>query len=148
MIEYAIEAAKRWKPVVVAGVEVRAYLAGRADVTLVSNDEPALGMSHSLALANRAIPDDEPIVVLLGDKPLVSAALVETICEASRDADFGYPERDGVPGHPVVLSRRARAMIDALPSGDTLRLLRTDPQLTTRAVETTDPGAFFDVDRG
>ncbi|HYL27840.1 MAG TPA: NTP transferase domain-containing protein [Candidatus Nitrosotalea sp.] len=146
MIEYAIAAAGRWRPLVVAGAEVAAYLAGRTDVELVRNDEPQRGMSHSLALANLALPEQIPIVVLLGDKPLVSEALIATICDAAGDADFVYPITKGEPGHPVWLSASARARIAVLPEGDTLRTLRDDATLVARAVETADPGASFDVD--
>jgi molybdenum cofactor cytidylyltransferase len=146
LIERALAAAQRWDPLVVAGPEVAAYLAGRAGLEVVRNDEPERGMSHSLALANRCVPDDVATVVLLGDKPLVSEQLIATICRAAGDADVAFPVRDSEPGHPVLLSVRARRFVDALPSGDTLRALRDDPRLTSLAIETRDEGAFFDVD--
>jgi CTP:molybdopterin cytidylyltransferase MocA len=146
LIEFSIEAAARWSPVVVAGHEVALYLAGRSDIALVINDEPERGMSHSLSLAHRAIEDDVAIGVLLADKPLVSARLIETILSAAIGADVTYPQRDQQPGHPVVLSVRARRLIDGLPLGDTVRALRAHPELVAHAVETTDEGAFFDID--
>ncbi len=146
LVDHAISAAARWDPVVVAGAQVAAYLHGRPGLTVVRNDDPELGMMHSLALGSRAIPHGETIAVLLGDKPLAGAALIETLEEAAAGADFVYPVRGCEPGHPVVLSPRARARIDALPHGDTLRRLRDDPELCARAVETTEEGAFFDVD--
>lgn len=146
MIERAIAAAAHRDPVVVAGIEVAAYLAGRRDVTVVRNDEPERGMSHSLALASAAVAVETPVVVLLGDKPLVTRELVETICGQTGDADFVYPVRGGEPGHPVWLSPRARSFIALLPPGDTLRLLRENPKLCVRAIETEDAGATFDVD--
>lgn len=146
LIEYSIVAATRWEPLIVCSDEVALFLAGRFDIGLVRNDEPERGMAHSLSLANRAIEDDVAIGVLLADKPLVSEQLIETILHASHVADVTYPERDGEPGHPVVLSLRARRLIDRLPPGDTLRFLRNNPELTARAVETDDGGAFFDVD--
>lgn len=172
LIEYSIVAATRWEPLVVCSDEVALFLAGRFDIGLVRNDEPERGMSHSLSLANRAIDEDDiAIAVLLADKPLVSEELIEAILHASHVAEFGsavadvsepqrdadvaapqrgaditYPQRGGEPGHPVVLSPRARCLIDRLPPGDTVRLLRVQPELTARAVETADEGAFFDVD--
>lgn len=146
LIEYSIAAAARWKPIVVCGNELARCLAGH-DIALVRNDEPERGMSHSLALANRAIDDDVAIGVLLADKPLVSEQLIETILRASLGADVTYPQRDDdQPGHPVVLSPRARRLIGRLPSGDTLRSLRAQPDLVARAIETADEGAFFDID--
>jgi len=146
LIEYSIEAAARWQPVVICGRELVLYLAGREEIALIRNDEPERGMSYSLALANRAIQEDIAIGVLLADKPLVNEELIETIVRASLSSDVTYPQRDGEPGHPVVLSPRARRFIDRLPPGDTVRLLRARPQLVARAVETADDGAFFDVD--
>ena len=54
--------------------------------------------------------------------------------------------RDGVPGHPVALSPRARRYIDELPAGDTVRLLRDHAELRQLAMQTADLGAIFDVD--
>ncbi|MGB8908682.1 MAG: NTP transferase domain-containing protein [Candidatus Cybelea sp.] len=146
LIEHAIAAAQRWHPVVVCGREVAEYLARRSDLALVLNDEPERGMSHSLALANRYLRSDVWMLVVLGDKPLVNEALIETICAETHDADLAYPQREDEPGHPVLLSPRARRFIEYLPSGDTLRRLRSNPHLTSRAMQTDDPGAFFDVD--
>ena len=129
-----------------AGADVGRYLCDRPDLVLLHNDEPERGMSHSLALANRYLPSELAIIVLLGDKPLISQRLIETICLAVNDADVVYPLHRDEPGHPVWLSPRARRCIDDLPTGDTLRLLRTHPCLTHRAVETQDYGAVFDVD--
>ena len=83
LIEYAIAAAQRWNPIAVVGPEVGAYLDGRRDVALLHNDMPALGMSHSLALANRFLSSDLSLIVVLGDKPLVSQTLIEAICSAA-----------------------------------------------------------------
>ncbi len=146
LIEYAIAAAQAWEPLVVTGARVERYLAGRSDVTVLRNDRPELGMAHSLSLANRAISPESAIIVLLGDKPLVGAALIHAICRAPEEADLAYPVRAGIPGHPVVLSARARRCINALPPGDTLRLLRDRAELRQWAMPTEDDGAFFDVD--
>jgi molybdenum cofactor cytidylyltransferase len=146
LIEYPIAAAQRWSPIAVVGPDVGAYLDGRSDVALLHNDTPALGMSHSLALANRFLLSDLALIVVLGDKPLVSETLIETICMAAANADVVYPLYNDEPGHPVWLSPQARLRIDGLPPGDTLRLLRMHPDLLHRAIETRDCGAVFDVD--
>ncbi|MFY9665839.1 MAG: nucleotidyltransferase family protein [Candidatus Cybelea sp.] len=146
LIEYAIAAAQRWHPLVVCGREVAEYLALRCDLAVVLNDDPERGMSHSLALANRRLPSDAAMLVVLGDKPLVSESLIEAVCAQAQAADFVYPSRDEEPGHPVLLSPRARQFIEYVPPGDTLRLLRSNPHLISRAVQTEDEGAFFDVD--
>lgn len=146
LIEYPIAAAQPWNPIVVCGIEVEQYLLGRSDVELIRNDEPERGMSHSLALANHIVAADLMLFVLLGDKPLVSTSLIESTRAAGENSDVTYPMHEGVPGHPVTLSPRARHYIDDLPSGDTVRLLRDRPELRQFAMQTADLGAIFDVD--
>jgi molybdenum cofactor cytidylyltransferase len=146
LIEHPIAAAQPWSPIVVAGREVAEFLCGRRDVAIVRNDEPELGMSRSLQQANRVLPSEVAMIVLLGDKPLVSRPLIETVCRAARSGDVVYPVRSDEPVHPVFLSPRARRYIDDLPAGDTLRFLRMHPDLTHHAIETAVEGAFFDVD--
>jgi CTP:molybdopterin cytidylyltransferase MocA len=148
LIEYAIAAARRWRPVLVAGPEVADALRDRNDFTLVVNPEPQRGMAHSLALADEAISPGDALVVLLGDKPLVSERLIAELCATLANADVAYPvhARSGAPGHPVLFSVSARRRIAALPDGDNLHVLRDDPSLVRRAVRSQDEGGFFDVD--
>lgn len=148
MIEYAVEAATHWKPLVVAGNDVAAHLARHPGVQIVPNDDPKRGMAHSLALANQAVGGDASLIVLLADKPLVTAELIAAVCEQSGDADVAFPRnpQTGEPGHPVLFSPRARAKIALLPDGDSLRLLRDDPALVRREIATADRGAYFDID--
>jgi len=148
MIEHALQAALRWKPLVVAGHEVAAYLAQREAIMVVRNDKPERGMTHSLALANEAIARDAALIVMLGDKPLVSPQIIESLCEASHDADITFPREPhtGEPGHPVVFSPRARVKIPSLPDGDSLRAVRDDPSLVRREIAVADLGAYFDID--
>ena len=93
LIEAAIAAAQPWRPLVVAGNAVARYLRGRTDVELVYNGEPDLGMSHSLRLASRIAPPDTALIVLLGDKPLVTRTLIETVCKAAGNSGVAYPSR-------------------------------------------------------
>jgi molybdenum cofactor cytidylyltransferase len=146
LIEHPITAARAWNPVVVCGAEVAQYLRNRSDLELVRNDAPELGMSRSLALANRVVARNLHLIVLLGDQPLVSEELIRTILRSAPGADVTYPRCDGVPGHPVVLSPRARRRLGGLPAGDTLRLVHRDPRLVANPIATEDRGAFFDVD--
>ena len=112
----------------------------------IANDEPERGMAHSLRLANAVIPAEHAIAVLLADKPLVTAELIERVIAGLGDADVAFPQRDGVPGHPVVFSPIARALIIALPDGDNIHLVRDNDFLERRALEIDDAGAYVDVD--
>lgn len=147
MIEYAIEAAQQWNPLVVAGPQVAAYLQALG-VHALLNDAPQRGMAHSLAIADAAIDPTQALIVVLGDKPLATPALIARICDALGSADVAFPQhpQTGEPGHPVVFSPRARMKIASLPDGDSLRDLRGDRGLVRRAVEIEDPGAYVDID--
>lgn len=150
MLEAVLEACAGRPTVVVTSSAVAAspsiqerLATGRFD--LVANDAPERGMAHSLRLAHHRVAPSHALAVLLGDKPLVGPALLQTLLDA-READVVYPSRRGVGGHPVIFSLRARALIDGLPEGDTLQQLRDDPRLTRFAVPIDDEGAFVDVD--
>jgi molybdenum cofactor cytidylyltransferase len=134
--------------VVVASPELAEHLkASGAELTVVVNDAPERGMAHSLRLANQAVEPDRPIAVLLGDKPLVTRELIARMMAALESGiDVAFPQRGGVPGHPVVLSPHARTLLDALGDGDTLHLLRDDPRLTRRSVAIDHEGAYVDID--
>jgi molybdenum cofactor cytidylyltransferase len=148
MVDYAVDAARQWNPVVVAGAQVAEYVAARAGVEVIVNDAPQRGMTHSLALANDAVAQKAALIVLLGDKPLVTPPLIARLCETMGNADVLFPMHPQTrePGHPVLFSPRARSKIAHLPDGDTLSLLRDDPQLVRREVACEDRGAYFDVD--
>lgn len=148
MIEYAVDAAREWHPVLVANADVAAFAGEREKIDTVLNTSPERGMAHSLALADAAVPRDVPIVVLLGDKPLVTRKLIALLVERSAGADVVFPSHpvSREPGHPVIFSPRARAKIQSLPEGDTVKVLRDDSSLVRRIVETEDEGAYFDVD--
>ena len=141
-----VDACAAYPTVVVASRDIATFLAG-SDATVLVNADPERGMAHSLRLANAAISAERPIAVLLGDKPLVTGELVEHTIDALEDGiDVVFPQRDGVPGHPVVLSSRARSFLDDLRDGDTLHVLRDDPRLVRRALSVDDDGAFEDID--
>ena len=146
MIEYALHAAYDWKPLVVASPAVAAYLAGRANVSVIVNEAPERGMSHSLQLADAAFPGGSALLILLGDKPRVDADLVRMVESAGRNADVAYPQRGNEPGHPVFFSAAARTRIAALPDGDSLQLLRDDPTLRHIRLAIESDGPYFDID--
>jgi molybdenum cofactor cytidylyltransferase len=153
LLERALDAAVQHPTLVVVGSlppTESTLLKDRArtsDLRVIVNDAPQLGMSHSLALADAAIANrTSALAVLLVDTPLVDAPLLARIAAARGDADVAFPVRCGVPGHPVIFGPRARALIGALPAGDTLRELRDHPNLRRVCIETEDDAPFIDVD--
>lgn len=148
MIDYAIEAATEWHPLVVAGPSVADALGEKTEIAVLRNAQPERGMSYSLKLADARVPKDAWLMLLLGDKPLVTAPMIRTLCGSLEGADVIYPvhPQTGVSGHPVFFSPAARAKIAALDDGDTIQRIRDDGDLVRRAVPTMEEGAFFDVD--
>lgn len=115
---------------------------------VVLNDEPGRGMAHSLRLALRDVPPDEPFAVLLGDMPAMSqSTLARTERLLEPHVDVAFPtDRSGTPGHPVLFSARARAIVEALPAGDSLRAARYHPSLVRATWICSDASAFLDLD--
>lgn len=148
IIERVIAACAHLPAVIVASPQLLEVLAEGERPDVVVNDEPGLGMAHSLRLADRAIPRRRGLLVLLADKPLVSATLVDAVLEHAEraKADVCFPVRAGIGGHPVYFSAGARARIRALPEGDSLRILRDEPALRRVTFECADEGAFADLD--
>lgn len=113
------------------------------------NDDAHLGMTHSLRTALRLIEPERDFGVLLADMPALTSATIDRT-EAlflQSDAEVAYPvDADGLPGHPVLFSSRARAIIDALPAADALRSARDNPSLRRVTWMCEDGGAFHDLD--
>ncbi len=146
MIDCVLDACANLPTVVVASPDLAKELGGNA-AHVVVNSRPELGMAYSLVLAHAEISADRAILVFLGDKPLVTASLAQTIIDTAlrSGADVCFPVRDGVGGHPVYFSARARSGIPEC-RGDSLQALRDDPRLSRVAVEVAEEGAYFDVD--
>jgi CTP:molybdopterin cytidylyltransferase MocA len=135
LLARALAAAAGRDSVVVASPALAPTIPAATGRTVVVNDAPERGMSHSLRLADAALGGaDCPLIVLLADTPYVDRPLVDRVAAALGDADVAYPVRAGAAGHPVVFGPRARREIAALPDGDTVRL--NEP----------GEGPFLDVD--
>jgi molybdenum cofactor cytidylyltransferase len=97
--------------VVVLGAEaerVREAVSLRAARAVVCADW-ADGMAASLRCGVAAVGDPDWVVVTLGDQPRVTAQVIAAVAAAAADAasdvDAVRAMYDGVPGHPVALSR-------------------------------------------
>ncbi len=136
--------------VVTASVDVnRARTLAPNAAAFAHNDEPERGMAHSLQCALTKISPDRDVGVLLADMPWITADTLGRVEALLGDAvDVAYPVDDaGVPGHPVLFAARCRFHLDALPEGDTIRIVRVEPSLRRANVLVRDPGAFVDLDR-
>jgi molybdenum cofactor cytidylyltransferase len=88
--------------------EAVAFGADRAARPVVCPDW-AEGMAASLRCGVEAVGDVDWVIVTLGDQPRVTAqviaAVVDAAASAPRGVDAVRATYDGVPGHPVALSR-------------------------------------------
>ena len=145
MLARVLLACEHLPTVVVGAPSLRAFVEERG-ARFVANAAPESGMAHSLALGDAEVEAGMPLLVLLGDKPLVTRALVERVLAGADGADICFPQHEGVGGHPVYFSLRARERIACLPRGDSIQLLRDDPTLRRRVLEISEIGAYADVD--
>jgi molybdenum cofactor cytidylyltransferase len=71
--------------------------------------EWAEGMAASLRCGVEAVGDAEWVVITLGDQPRVTAQVIAAVADEAASARVGVTAirtmYDGVPGHPVALSR-------------------------------------------
>jgi molybdenum cofactor cytidylyltransferase len=114
LVRRAAEAAcaSRARPVVTVtgheGAAVRAALSG-LDMRFVDNPDFANGLSTSLTAGLRAAPAScAGVVILLGDMPEVTGALIDRLIDAfaaDPTLDAVTPMTEGARGNPVLLSR-------------------------------------------
>jgi CTP:molybdopterin cytidylyltransferase MocA len=116
--------------------------------TVVVNDEPLRGMTHSLRIGLGCIDPGRAFGVLLGDMPAITeTTLVRTEALLTGNVDVAFPvAADGAPGHPVLFSPRVRRVIESLADGDTLRRARDDASLVRATWTCSDASAFLDLD--
>ncbi len=62
------------------------------------------------------------------------------------DADLAWPVVGTTPGHPVVWSPKARALIPALRAGEAPMTVRKNPALHAVALDESDDAYVTDVD--
>jgi CTP:molybdopterin cytidylyltransferase MocA len=147
LLDRALEATSAFPTIVAIPPDLIEHVAPRANVRIVTNDEPERGMTRSFAIADAAIPDRAAAVAVVpADLPFLDEASIVRVVRALDGADVAYPVRGGVAGHPVVFGPRPRTEVAGWPEGDTLRALRDDPRWLRVVVDVTDDAPFVDVD--
>lgn len=125
---------------------IRAVLNG-LPITFVANEDYASGMGSSLRMGFAARPATwKAAVILLGDMPLVDAALIGQVADAyTENVSAVVPTIEGVRGNPVLLSARLTPEIAAL-SGDmgARQILRGREDV--RDLPVTSAAARLDID--
>lgn len=124
VVDHVEQVAELRDMIVVLGANADAVIAGvRLDgARIVRCADWADGMAASLRAGVAALPHGtHRAVVLLGDQPLITPAVIRLVLEAATaapEADAVRAAYDGVPGHPVHLGPRLLAQVPQL-RGDT-----------------------------
>jgi molybdenum cofactor cytidylyltransferase len=138
--------------VVVTGKDaasVEAALAGCA-VRFVNNSDYSKGLSTSLKCGLNALPEDcDAAVIVLGDMPAVSAALIDRLIAAFNPTEgraICLATHGGKRGNPVLFARRFFAEMEAIEGDVGARgLIGAYPELVCE-VEAGDDAPLIDLD--
>ena len=103
-------------------------------------------LSESLKAGISALSEADGVFVFLGDMPRVPYGEAGRLAEAIGSGNAALPRHNGLPGHPVLLSRRLLPEILTL-TGDqgAGRLLRGRADVVF--VDSADPAIHLDIDR-
>ena len=141
------------RPVIVvtghARVEVEATLAGLT-LTRVYNTAYAEGLAGSLKAGIAAVPSDAAgAVILLGDMPGVSAAIIDALIAAlqtDKSALAVAPTQDGKRGNPVLLTRAVFPAVSGLSGDQGARKLIIAAGMAVIEAPVSSEAIFQDVD--
>lgn len=131
------------------GARVRAALAG-LDVRCIENPDYAAGLSVSLAVGIRAVPESaQGALVMLGDMPLVNAHVVHRLL-AGFAPDQGrlivVPVSEGRRGNPVLWSRRFFSALSTIEGDVGARAVLAAHAEAVAEIEVPGPATVLDVD--
>jgi molybdenum cofactor cytidylyltransferase len=134
------------EPLFVTTPAVAAVVADLSAVSVIVT-EPTAGPSETLALAHAAISPDAYLAVVPCDAPFIDAGKVrDFVARVPADADLAWPVVGTTPGHPVVWSPKARALISALHADEAPMSVRKNPALHAVALDESDDAYVTDVD--
>jgi molybdenum cofactor cytidylyltransferase len=120
-------------------------LCGKAGLTAVLNDAPALGLSHSLRLGLQAVEKltsnaGGAVLVLLGDQPLVRLEVVEKMIAEYQSTSAAvvrprYHNQPSTPGHPVLLDQSTWHLVSKLQGDRGFADLLVLPSIATVTID-------------
>jgi len=137
--------------VVVTGhqhTQIKKALDGLA-LRFLNNPDFADGMASSVASGVRALADMDAVVVALGDMPLVSSRVIETLVAAfdqQPGLDYFVPTYAGRVGNPVLFAQSVYPAVIALQGDVGARSLWSKPTARTQRVKVNCPGVLRDFD--
>lgn len=114
------------------------------DIVVVSDEEAARGMGHSIAAGVSACVDAPGWLVLPGDMPLVRPSTLRTVAEAVGQYPVVYAQHQGRRGHPVGFAAEMLSELVQLNGDEGAR--RLVARYPAYGAEVEDPGVLIDVD--
>lgn len=145
--------ASRARPVIIVTGHARERMEnalGGLPLTFVHNADYASGLASSLRTGIAAVPATAAAaIVLLGDMPLVTGALVDALIrafEAHPSTDAVVPLLAGRRGNPVVLARSMFAEASRLTGDQGARGLLTEPRRRIIELPLAGEAASTDID--
>jgi len=118
-------------------------------LSVVTNTEYKEGMAASIRVGMTGIdPSFARVMIILGDFPLLSPGIIDSVLEAHRTSGKGIcvPVRDNRWGHPVCLSRRYFEDLTNIEGDIGARNIIRSNWPDVYAFPITEEGCFFDVD--
>jgi len=134
------------EPWLVTTPAVAALVADLPGVSVIVT-EPTAGISETLALAHAAIEAEAYLAVVPCDVPFVDARKVrEFVMRVPAHVDLAWPVVGTTPGHPVVWSPKARALIPSLRVDEAPMRMRENTALHALGLDELDDAYVTDVD--
>jgi molybdenum cofactor cytidylyltransferase len=119
-------------------------------IIIVDNLEFSTGLSSSLKCGVRAVPSQcDGALILLGDMPFVTAALIDTLLEAfdpAKSREVIVPVHQGRRGNPVLWGRRFFPALLALTGDRGAKQLMALQDDLLYPLEVPDDGCLIDID--
>jgi molybdenum cofactor cytidylyltransferase len=135
-------------PVVVVTVAARAQTLSRQlakrDIVVVSDEEAARGMGHSIATGVAERSGAPGWLVLPGDMPMVRSDSLLAVATALEQHAVAYAQYRGRRGHPVGFSAELYTELVLLGGDDGAR--RVVARYPAHGQEVDDPGVLLDID--
>lgn len=133
--------------VVRPGVPALEKLLSEAGATVILCANADEGMGASLASAVHATIGADGWVIALADMPYIRPETIEKIAASlAAGAAIAAPAYRGERGHPVGISARYRAQLEALHGDEGARALLKQNASLIELIEVDDPGVCRDID--
>ena len=133
--------------VVRPGVPALEQLLSEAGATVILCANADAGMGASLASAVHASIGVDGWVIALADMPYIRPETIQKIAASlAAGAAIAAPAYRGERGHPVGLSARFRAQLEALRGDEGARALLKQNASLIELIEVDDPGVCRDID--